>query len=669
MAAGASINTITKVTDTLKLPFFDDFTSITPPVDSFHNQIGQPLRMTTYGLHGLYNGDKIKIFNVKTNANLPSDALINTTHYVKRIDPFTVELYSDPTLFTTVPGSGSPIVNVNRGIWVRGYYKWNQNPDTLKWVNNGGVYINDRYGISPPSYNAATFDGLDANGKAYATANIYTTAGADTLTSLPINLLPYTPADSIVLSFYWQGGGRGEMPDPTDSINLQMKTQNGAWNIVWSMMGDSTAFKQVLLAIKNPIYFYNGFQFRFHSYGKISGSFDVWNLDYILLNKNRTVTDSTHRDLTISEIPVSILNNYTAIPYKDFFRAKVLNDSGHYVIKNLQNTIDQISTNSNSMIKDEFTNHFFQTIPITPPSVNVPGLAVEKLAFKIDPSTIVNLNHPIKLKYLISSSTSDLVTFGADYRANDSASSYNMLDNYYAYDDSSAEWGAALTAYGKLAIKYTLTEPTTPDTIIGVDIYFPHILADHTAQPFVLTIWQNIDPENVLKKQSIALNYENLNQFKRYMLDSIVIVSNSFYVGLEQLTNYKIPIGFDVNTDSHNNVFFNVSGTWVPFTSPGSFMIRPVFGSTVSIPTALFSPRSSSLDCEVFPNPGTGIFHISGDVDRISITDLSGRVILEKEFSYSGFNNFDASSLPEGLYLMRIFNKNASGVKKIVINK
>jgi hypothetical protein len=675
MAAGASINAITKVKDTLKLPFFDDFTSLTPPIDSFNNdQAGQPLRMTTYGLHGLYNGNKIIIFNAKTNANQPSDALINTSHYVKRIDPFTVELYSDPALTVPVVTTNSPIVNVNRGTWVRTNYTRSPNPDTLKWVNSGGAYINDRYGISPPSYNVATFDGLDANGKAYSFGSPYTAGAADTLTSLPINLQAYNPSDSLVLSFYWQRAGNGEAPDVTDSIHLQMKNSTGAWNTAWSMKGDSASkgdstFYQMLQKLKDPLYFHKGFQFRFISYGKLSGSFDVWNLDYILLDKNRTVTDSTHRDLAISTIPVSILKNYTAVPYKDFFRSRVLKDSGHFVIKNLQNTTDQLSTNGNSMIKDEYSNHFFQTIPISPPNPNIPNLAVENLAFKIDSTKIVNLNHPIKLKYLISGFTSDVVTFGADFRTNDSASSYNMLDNYYAYDDSSAEWSAGLTSQGELAIKYILTNPVTPDTIIGIDIYFPKILADHTAQPFVLIIWQNIFPENVLKKQSIALTYENLNQFKRYMLDSIVIVTNSFYVGLQQSSLYNIPIGFDINTDSHTNVFYNVSGSWVPFTSPGSFMIRPVFGSTVSSTTAVFSPRISNLDCEVFPNPGTGIFHISGDVNLVSITDLSDRVVMEKEFSGSGLNELDASSLPEGLYLMRISNDKSSGIKKIVISR
>jgi hypothetical protein len=678
IAATTTSNPPNKVRDTLKLPFFDDFTSLTSPIDSFHNQAGQPIRMTTYGLHGLYNGNMISIFGAKTNANLPSDALINTSHYIKRIDAFTIELYSDATLTIAVNGTNSPIVGINRGAWSRSDYKWNQNPDTLKWENRGGVYINDRYGVDPPSYNVATFDGLNANGVAYSTTNNYRVGGADTLTSLPINLLPYQPKDSLVMSFYYQAAGRdrSEIPDLVDSINLEMKDKNGAWNIVWSMMGDTVAtdFKEVFLSIKNSLYFYNGFQFRFHSYGNLSGSFDVWNLDYIVLDTNRTVNYTYHPDVSISKIPVSILNKYTSIPYKDFFNATVspLKPSENYVVKNLSlstatNPFGNINSTSGRGISDAFSNIFFEPIQI--PNTLIPGPGEADLSFPIDASKITNQNHKIKLKYSISGTTSDVQIDGIQYQCNDSASSYNMLDNYYAYDDSSAEWGTGLTSQGEVAVKYVLAKAATPDTIIGVDIYFPHILLNHSAQPFVLTLWRKINPDQKIRQQSIALNYENLNQYKRYMLDSILIVTDSFYVGYSQSSNYYIPVGFDVNTDSHDNIFYNVSGNWIAFSDTGSLMIRPVFGSTVSLPTGLVNSNVSVLDCDVFPNPGTGVFHISGDVKRISITDLSGRVVFEKEFSNSGLNEFDASSLPEGFYLMRIFNDKASGVKKIVISR
>jgi hypothetical protein len=668
ITAGTSL-TATTVKDTLKLPFFDDFTSLTPPIDSFHNKKTQIVTMTTYGLHGLYNGDEIKIFNVKTIKSFPQPN-INTTHYIRRINPFTVELYSDEALTAPVLGTDSIITGLNRGTWIRSDYKWNQNPDSLKWKNTGGVYINDRYGIDPPSYNVATFDALDANGKGYSTGNIYTTGFGDALTSLPINLSPYTPADSLVFSFYWQGAGIGERPDATDSLHLQFKDKNGAWRIVWSMKGDSTDFHQVLLAVKDPLYFHNGFQFSFHSFGKLSGSYDVWNLDYILLDTNRTVNDPHHPDVAISKIPVSILKNYTAIPYKDFFNATVspLLDTAHFLLKNLS-PIDRQFVNTfpfRGGISDAFSNIYFHPISVT---AAPRGLSDTLLPFPLYPSLITNQNHPVKLKYSINGLTSDVQSDGIQYQCNDSAFSYNMLDNYYAYDDSSAEWGVGLTGSGEFAVKYVLTKPSAPDTLIGVDIYFPQIQVNHSGESLVLTIWKSLEPEIIQKKQSIALAYKDLNAFNRYMLDEIIIVEDSFYVGYIQSSNYYLQMGFDKNTDSHTNVFMNLSGSWQPFTESGSVMIRPVFGSTVSPVTSVYSPSASVLECEVYPNPGNSVFHISGDVDKIVLTDLSGRTILEKDFSGNDAKDIDASSLSEGLYLMRVSNEISSGVKKIVISK
>jgi hypothetical protein len=670
----AATTAIVNVKDTLKLPFFDDFTSLTSPIDSFHNKITDPVTMTTHGLHGLYDGDEILIFDVRDSASSPGLLLshLNTKHYTKRIDPFTVGLYSDQNLTIPVLGNDSIIVETRVGAWVRKNYQWSQNPDTLKWVNAGGVYINDRYAIDPPSHHVATFDGLDATGKGYSTLN--TDGLSDVLTSLPIDLSSNTPADSLIMSFYWQGAGIGERPDITDSLHLQFKDQTGTWKIVWSMKGDSTAFSQVMLPVTDPLYFHNGFQFRFRSFGKVSGSYDVWNLDYILLDTGRTVTYPYHPDLTISKIPVSILKNYTAIPYRDFFSATVkpLIDSGNYVLRNLslsKTTSPRASIDPDPRITgitDDFSKAFFQRIA---PDALVYDTTEMSLYFPIDPNLITDQNKPVKLKYTISGATSDVQVEGVQYKCNDSAFAYNMLDNYYAYDDSSAEWGVGISGAGEFAVKYVIVEPSMNDTLIGVDIYFPQIQTNQAGQPFVLTIWQSIQPDNILKKQSIALSYTSLNRFKRYMLDEIIIVSDSFYIGYDQSSNFFVQMGFDKNTDSHTNVFYNVSGSWLPFTEPGSVMIRPVFGSSVSQTTSVLNPNASALACEVFPNPGTGVFHISGDIDRIVLTDLSGRTVLEKDFTNNGIKELDASSLPEGLYLLRVYNEKSSGVKKVVISR
>src|SRR5436190_13461554 len=78
------------------------------------------------------------------------------------------------------------------------------NPDTSRWVQNGGTYINHNYAINPPNFNVATFDGLQANGKPYNTSsNVFLINFADNLTSLPINLSVFQKNDSLNLRFFW----------------------------------------------------------------------------------------------------------------------------------------------------------------------------------------------------------------------------------------------------------------------------------------------------------------------------------------------------------------------------------------------------------------------------------------------------------------------------------
>jgi hypothetical protein len=100
-------------------------------------------------------------------------------------------------------------------------------PDTSRWMDNN-VFINTDFPVFPPSWGAATFDAIDAKGDIYGDANPLQFL-SDVLTSKPIRLdsifLPskraITPADSVYLSFYYQPQGRGNDPQPLDSLVLE----------------------------------------------------------------------------------------------------------------------------------------------------------------------------------------------------------------------------------------------------------------------------------------------------------------------------------------------------------------------------------------------------------------------------------------------------------------
>lgn len=106
-------------------------------------------------------------------------------------------------------------------------------PDKARW-DDSYVFINKDFPLYPTNIGAATFDVLDDKGKVYKHASS-TPFIADYLTSADIRLdsvfapviRQLSPADSVYFSFYYQPQGRGEQPEPTDSLVLQFGVPTG----------------------------------------------------------------------------------------------------------------------------------------------------------------------------------------------------------------------------------------------------------------------------------------------------------------------------------------------------------------------------------------------------------------------------------------------------------
>ena len=98
-------------------------------------------------------------------------------------------------------------------------------PDTNRWVDNE-AFINHVYGIYPPNFGVATLDVVDADGNVYPEASPFPFF-ADHMTSYPLRLDNFTPADSLYLSFYYQPQGRGVPPLNYDSLVVDFGLYNG----------------------------------------------------------------------------------------------------------------------------------------------------------------------------------------------------------------------------------------------------------------------------------------------------------------------------------------------------------------------------------------------------------------------------------------------------------
>ena len=54
------------------------------------------------------------------------------------------------------------------------------------------------------------------------------------------------------------------------------------------------------------------------NFGRLSGPYDTWNVDYVYLNKNRTDTDRYLPDRTIISTLTNLFSGYRAVPYHHF---------------------------------------------------------------------------------------------------------------------------------------------------------------------------------------------------------------------------------------------------------------------------------------------------------------------------------------------------------------
>jgi hypothetical protein len=191
------------------------------------------------------------------------------------------------------------------------------------WMHSKSVWINDGMGINSPTRNVATFDGLDSLGLPYSDVQL-ATGFCDKLISQPINLsessVPLNERPFVWMSFKYQWKGNGEAPDRNDFLRLSFKELDGQWTIMADIYPkasyDHTVFYDTIIQVNKVQFFHDAFQFKFENRGRKTGPFDTWNLDYIYLDKGRTLTDKAFPDRAIGSGLTQLFGNYYAVPIR-----------------------------------------------------------------------------------------------------------------------------------------------------------------------------------------------------------------------------------------------------------------------------------------------------------------------------------------------------------------
>ncbi len=538
-------------------------------------------------------------------------------------------------------------------------------PDPALWLPRGGTFINNTAALNPPSVNVATFDGLGANGLPYVLNNQFAYGSTDTLTSQPIDLSGLAIKDSVYLSFYWQRQGLGELPDPGDSLRLQFLDKTNTWHTVWKQDGGrpDSVFYQVLQPVRQLNDLHGAFQFRFQTWGRTSGAYDTWHVDYVYLNRNRSFRDRTIKDVATQRPIGSYLKRYTAMPLAHYLLNPAA-ETADSVSTTLVNLFDNFNfTTTRFRIRNETTGDTVQSFQAAN-SVLIPSLQRQVRAVK--PTPLGKVTGPkAVLRYKFDILTTDdqnpsIPT--VNLRRNDTLSATVTLADYYAYDDGSSEYAVQVGPRERAATRFVSAKP---DAVTAIRGYVMPFNSDQTSQFITLGVYASSQgkPGTLLYQRAFPISYPAArNGFIEFKFDRAIAVKDTFFIGWQQVSNdltATVRVGFDKNSPFGSQLFYSPATTWsqngqsAALNLTGAVMLRPVMsGNPADLITAIEEPVPGNL--RVYPNPTTG--RLSWDTPalrQIEVFDLTGRLRTVLHLT-SGQQSADLGALATGLYLLRL---------------
>jgi hypothetical protein len=547
-------------------------------------------------------------------------------------------------------------------------------PDSYQRWTDDQARINNTFAMSPISIGVATLEGLDRTGYPYDFVDEFSEGPTDTLSSLPINLQGFTEFDNVYLVFHYQGGGFGNAPEDSDSLYLDLFSPfgGGEWFQRWSVGGSAmTNFERVFIHIIEPEYLLNGFRFRFRSTGRLSGNYDMWHLDYIVVDQQINPETFDYDEVAMQYPVQRLLNTFTAMPWAHYQSnpAGFMADNFLFYQHNAGPNAENIASGWNITYDGVTTDFPDQTF-------NVSGNARQEL------TTTGNLND-----YVFDPTVTDTCAIfdfcvyhnPADaYAQNDTTCFRQEFTDYYAYDDGSAERAIGLTSAGSMfALRF---QSAITDTLIGIRVHWTPAGNDISSSPFLLRLWNDAGglPGNEIIENFTFYNPEYYQDgydiFTFYAFDAPTEVSGTFYVGWVQSDAVLYSVGNDKNIDNNTGkLFFKLpNSNWQISPVTGSIMVRPVFKSRK---TEIVSVKENEItNTSIYPNPAQDRLIIQGlDIGnqyKIQIFDMSGKLVYTERTFGEGQNELDIESLERGYYILNLTDQSGSAANhKLMITE
>ncbi|MEZ5041932.1 MAG: T9SS type A sorting domain-containing protein [Saprospiraceae bacterium] len=583
-------------------------------------------------------------------------------------------------------------------------------PARSHWIDRE-AFVNNTMSQGPPSVGVATLDGLDQEGLPYGGG----TGAADRLTSNYLDLKGNT--SDLVLSYWVQARGLADKPEIGDSLLLQFKTKQGKWENIERIPGLlnseplTSTIPFAFYAVPIPEeYKYEGFQFRFSNIADRKGMNDVWHIDYVRLDGVQV--DTFINDIAFTQLPSPILENYTSMPWRHF-QGTPENELARNITVNLYNhanqglladpsfmTLRELTTTINpffgalvllngqerNVLEKQASNRVYslENDPVFPSVWSDYALIMEGPSFN-------NVNGPIRFKmsYTLSNSSQLNASGFESVQRNDAVSYTNVFDNYFSYDDGTAELALVSSPGTDVALKFTAG---VADSLQAVAIHHPFTSSTNIEEQFFrLKIWigeldNSPDYQALLNPFFATNNFDTLQGFTTYLLtnadgepQALYLPAGDFYVGWEQASacdfNECVTIGYDRNrSQARNFTYRNAGVAWEPINLfiPGALMIRPIVGTEKPISTPVKEVEVQPLQVKIYPNPAQNELFVK--IPEANFGD----------FEYNLFNHIgqsikngsleptiDLNGLINGTYLIQVRNPKTNQIyrERLIILK
>jgi hypothetical protein len=576
------------------------------------------------------------------------------------------------------------------------------------------VYVNNNFAEDPQSIGVATFDGLDKTGYPYDFSQPTSYGACDTLTSLPIKLgnVHYNFPDTVVyLSFLYQPQGKNPFANSEkDSIILQFKnvktkviehkviisidsthsaTQTyyenidvSEWTQVWGREGSAVhEFRRVVIKVDSALY-------------NTSGSVDHWNIDNVYMSVESPLAHSGFEDVAYTRETGSQLKEFESMPWSHYYQDPNYYDDDTRMPLRIYNSYNTANIVTLEYFAEDASGNPVDNITGVPGGVVLPGKDFKNEFMPITGVGDHDFQFPISSEpnpkattYFLKKNVMTNSDQNEIIKSNNTVKEYQVFGTYYAYDDGSAEAGYGIRASkGKLAYKFNLRDGLT-DTILAMYIYFNPVVANRSTERFKFTIWgdNNGKPGSIIYQNTTTHSptypKKGVNAFQRIEMDKPVAVNGTYYVGYEKLTTEVLNIGYDLNRDASDKMFFNIGNGWVNSGVDGSvpkgaIMLRPSFSNAEEPQVGIIKPQTinEEFDVDLYPNPTRDRIYFrsnqaGGKGLDVRIFNLQGSMITN--FTMNEISEFDVRHMNPGMYVVQFTDEINHRVvnKKFIVSK